>query len=169
MPASLTRAEFANSFPGEGHYVEFKQGLSENRVVEAATAFSNADGGVILLGVRPDGTPVGIHNDGEQRARVHRLTRLRDRDILVQHGERGGAQYALSPDLPAPPQSRVFPVIDVAAAIIQLAQAGPVTNEQVREITGADRAAVTRTLTAMVEAGRLVRRGERRATTYTLP
>jgi ATP-dependent DNA helicase RecG len=72
-PAQLTTAAFANAFPGEDDYIEFKQGLSEIRIAEAITAFSNADGGVILLGVRPSGDPVGIDGGGEARARVHRL------------------------------------------------------------------------------------------------
>jgi ATP-dependent DNA helicase RecG len=72
-PGQLTASEFARVFPGEDDHIEFKQGLSEARVAEAVTAFSNADGGVILLGVRPTGEPVGIDGSGETRARVHRL------------------------------------------------------------------------------------------------
>lgn len=36
-------------------------------------AFSNTDGGVILVGVAPDGTPVGTTTDGEALARLHRM------------------------------------------------------------------------------------------------
>jgi ATP-dependent DNA helicase RecG len=72
-PGRLTPAEFAVTFPGEDHHVEFKQGLSEHKLAEAITAFSNADGGVVLLGVHPSGRPVGIDASSELKARVHRV------------------------------------------------------------------------------------------------
>jgi ATP-dependent DNA helicase RecG len=76
-PHADLAAEFARAFPGEDEYVEFKQGLSEVRMAEAVTAFSNADGGVILLGVNPHGTPIGIDVGGEAQARVLRTARSR--------------------------------------------------------------------------------------------
>lgn len=72
-PGRLSPTAFARSFPGESHFVEFKQGISESRIAEAVTSFSNADGGVVLLGVGPDGTPVGLEADSELRAKIHRL------------------------------------------------------------------------------------------------
>jgi ATP-dependent DNA helicase RecG len=71
-PAALSQTEFATTFPGEGDYVEFKQGFPETKVREAVTAFSNSDGGVILLGVRDDGSIQGRPLDGESDAKVHR-------------------------------------------------------------------------------------------------
>ncbi|WP_203453910.1 ATP-binding protein [Jiangella aurantiaca] len=65
--------EFAGAFPAEGAYIEFKQGVSADRVAEAITAFSNTDGGVLLAGVSDDGVPLGISTDGEMQARIHRL------------------------------------------------------------------------------------------------
>ncbi len=47
----LSEEEFSDAFPGEGEFGEFKQGVSVNRVQEAAVAFSNADGGVLIAGV----------------------------------------------------------------------------------------------------------------------
>jgi predicted HTH transcriptional regulator len=47
----LSEGAFREEFPGEGDYVEFKQGVSVARVQEAAVAFSNADGGVLVAGI----------------------------------------------------------------------------------------------------------------------
>ena len=73
LPMALLPAQFTEEFPGEGDLVEFKQGLPETKVREAVTAFSNAEGGVILLGVRDDGLVQGISTDGETVAKVHRI------------------------------------------------------------------------------------------------
>lgn len=78
-PTQMTAAGFRAAFPGESDWVEFKQGLPEDEVRQAVTAFSNTDGGVILLGVRDDAGVQGISVDGEFRARVHRvITAVRD-------------------------------------------------------------------------------------------
>jgi predicted HTH transcriptional regulator len=95
------------------------------------------------------------------------LVRLRDRGILVQHGARGGAQYVLASGL-TPPGARIFTPADLRSTIIDLARTGAVTNEQVRDATGLDRAAVTRALQSLVDDRVLERHGERRGTTYTL-
>lgn len=95
------------------------------------------------------------------------LTRLRDRGVLIQHGARGGAQYVLSPNL-AQSTARAFTPAEVDATIIEHARAGVITNEQIRDATGLDREIVLRRLNALVEAGMLVRHGERRGTTYEL-
>ena len=72
-PTVMSIADFAQAFPGEGDHIEFKQGIPEEKVREAVGAFSNADGGVVLLGVRDDGTVTGLDVTGETEARVHRL------------------------------------------------------------------------------------------------
>lgn len=64
--------EFARDFAGEGDCVEFQQGISEHKVREAVAAFSNTDGGVILLGVQDDGQVHGLTVDGQMVAKVHR-------------------------------------------------------------------------------------------------
>ena len=68
---ALTAGEFAAEFPAESRHVEFKVGVSRDRIAEAAVAFSNADGGVILVGVSNDGTVPGVELgvDGETRLR----------------------------------------------------------------------------------------------------
>lgn len=73
LPMTMLPADFAAAFPGESELIEFKQGLPENKIREAVVAFSNSDGGVILLGVRDDGTVQGLDADGDTIARVHRM------------------------------------------------------------------------------------------------
>lgn len=70
---TLAPETFRSYYPGESQYVEFKQGVSENKIAEAIGAFSNAEGGVILIGVGADGTIHGINVDGEAKARIHRV------------------------------------------------------------------------------------------------
>lgn len=57
-PTSLTAEEFRHRFPSETDTVEFKQGLSA--IQESAVAFSNTLGGVIVAGVRNDGSIQGL-------------------------------------------------------------------------------------------------------------
>ena len=52
----LSLEEFREAFPGEGQHVEFKRGTSIDQLQSTAVAFSNAEGGVILIGVRDDGS-----------------------------------------------------------------------------------------------------------------
>ncbi|HEX9969031.1 MAG TPA: ATP-binding protein, partial [Acidimicrobiales bacterium] len=47
----LAKDQFAEFFPGESQYVERKAGLGGRALQDAVVAFSNADGGVILVGV----------------------------------------------------------------------------------------------------------------------
>ncbi len=71
LAGGLTAGEFAAEFPSESRHVEFKEGVSRDRVAETAVAFSNADGGVILLGVSDDSTVRGVDLDinGETKLR----------------------------------------------------------------------------------------------------
>ena len=55
----MTLAEFAAAFPSESSYVEWKQGVSSDRIQRAVVAFSNADGGVLMIGVDDRGRPTG--------------------------------------------------------------------------------------------------------------
>lgn len=73
LPMVTTNEDFAAAFPAESEHLEFKQGLSETKFQDAVVAFSNTAGGVVLLGVAPDGTPRGLTADGEFLARVHRV------------------------------------------------------------------------------------------------
>jgi ATP-dependent DNA helicase RecG len=65
--------DFAGEFPGESRHVEFKQGVSADRIARAVAAFSNTEGGVLLVGVGPDGAVVGTSSDGEALTRLHQI------------------------------------------------------------------------------------------------
>ena len=56
---SMSLEEFAEAFPSESEFVERKAGVNRSAIQEATVAFSNADGGVILIGVDDDGGIVG--------------------------------------------------------------------------------------------------------------
>ena len=45
---------------GENEKIEFKENFDFNGIVETAVAFANKRGGVILVGVRNNGTVVGV-------------------------------------------------------------------------------------------------------------
>ena len=70
-PTTLTAQEFAEKFVGESTYIEFKEGFSPKKITEAVVAFSNTDGGVILVGVDNSGQIKGAHWNGEREKDVH--------------------------------------------------------------------------------------------------
>lgn len=54
----MSETDFRNAFPSESIHVERKTGVG-SRLAHEAVAFSNTDGGVILIGVEDDGRIVG--------------------------------------------------------------------------------------------------------------
>lgn len=58
LPLAMSTAEFAEAFQGESELVEFKRGIGRP-VQDSIVAFSNADGGVIVVGVDDDGKVLG--------------------------------------------------------------------------------------------------------------
>lgn len=96
------------------------------------------------------------------------LQRLRDSQLLVQHGERGGATYTLAEAIAPPAAYRMTPR-QLRELVLEAAEDGPVSNEAVREITGLDRQDALRLLQALVNDGVLVQLGQRRGTRYRLP
>ena len=58
LSLALSKDEFVRAFPDESGYVEFKRGIGRP-LAESIVAFSNSDGGVILIGVDDDGQIVG--------------------------------------------------------------------------------------------------------------
>jgi len=64
--------EFRAAFPHEGEHVEFKSGVSGTQLQDTAVAFSNADGGVVLIGVRDDGELLGRALDAGTHDDIHR-------------------------------------------------------------------------------------------------
>lgn len=73
LPMTMLPEQLAEHFPAEGGYVEFKQGVPEAKIKEAVVAFSNSDGGVLLIGVSNSGQVLGTNCDGEAVARIHRI------------------------------------------------------------------------------------------------
>ncbi|HVX23045.1 MAG TPA: ATP-binding protein [Acidimicrobiales bacterium] len=67
----MAEDEFRREFPGESEHLEFKQGTTWKKIQEAAVAFSNGDGGVIFVGVAPDGRITGVTDPGERAREVH--------------------------------------------------------------------------------------------------
>jgi ATP-dependent DNA helicase RecG len=67
---------------GEGSMLEYKEVLSSSMARELA-AFANSAGGKILLGVRDDGTVVGVSDSNELRARIQDMARNCDPPVKV--------------------------------------------------------------------------------------
>lgn len=132
---------------------------------------------------------LGIGSGPARRA----LQQLRDKGLLTQQGDRGGAQYLLASDLRPRLRSRPstltrfqggservafspsstylrrgFSDDEIDARVLELAGEGPVTNSLVRRHTGLDRIEALAALTRLVNSSRLQRRGERRGTHYVL-
>lgn len=59
FPSRMSPEEFRAAFSHEGAFVEFKQSAGQRGLQRSITAFSNTEGGVILLGVADDGTLIG--------------------------------------------------------------------------------------------------------------
>lgn len=70
---------------GEGTTLEFKERLSSSFARELV-ALANAIGGRILLGVRDDGTVIGIQDSNSLRARIQDIARNCDPPVQV-HAE----------------------------------------------------------------------------------
>ncbi|MGE5282528.1 MAG: ATP-binding protein [Chloroflexota bacterium] len=56
---SLSTSELEREFPREDQYVERKSGFASRKLQEAVVAFSNSDGGVVLIGVDDSGNVLG--------------------------------------------------------------------------------------------------------------
>jgi ATP-dependent DNA helicase RecG len=72
---AMSRAEFDRAFPDESDYVERKSGTGQKPLQESAVAFSNADGGLVLIGVQDDGEIVGRELTPGTADDVHRAMR----------------------------------------------------------------------------------------------
>lgn len=75
LPLAIDEREFKRAFPEEGPYIEFKTGLSRRQLQETVVAFSNADGGVVLLGVSDAGEVLGKELDAGTSDGIHQLMR----------------------------------------------------------------------------------------------
>lgn len=68
---------------GEGYTTEFKQSGTSNLGREIC-AFSNASGGVILIGVSDDGKILGVENHNSLKSEVQNIARSSDPPIAVE-------------------------------------------------------------------------------------
>lgn len=68
----LSLSEFRAAFPGENEHIEFKRGTSMEELQNSAVAFSNAEGGVILIGVLDDGSIAARALDAGTQDDLHR-------------------------------------------------------------------------------------------------
>ncbi len=65
-------ADFEREFPTEGQHIEFKRGVGSDTLQDTVVAFSNANGGVILVGVEDDGAITGRKLDAGTADAIHR-------------------------------------------------------------------------------------------------
>lgn len=72
---TLSAAQFRAEFASEGQMVEFKRGVGTSQLQDTIVAFSNAEGGVILIGVNDDGTIEGRALDAGTADAVHQVMR----------------------------------------------------------------------------------------------
>jgi ATP-dependent DNA helicase RecG len=75
LPLALTAEEFEHEFSEESQHVEFKTGIGRDQIQDTVVAFSNADGGVILIGVADDGEIVGRALDAGSADAIHEAMR----------------------------------------------------------------------------------------------
>jgi ATP-dependent DNA helicase RecG len=72
LPLFMSATEFAEAFPAESELIERKRGFNRTAMQEAVVAFSNAHGGVILIGVDDGGTIVGRELSPNLLDEIHR-------------------------------------------------------------------------------------------------
>ena len=107
----------------------------------------------------------GLDREGARSA----LHKLRDQGFLTQHGERGGAYYALNPSMI---RGVVHGLTDeeIEQLVLDATRGGAsLRNEDVRRITGLDSPAANALLRRLTQRGALQRHGEKRGTTYSRP
>jgi ATP-dependent DNA helicase RecG len=75
LPLALTIEEFRREFAEESQHVEFKTGIGHDPLQDTVVAFSNTDGGVILIGVADDGRVVGRALDAGSADAIHEAMR----------------------------------------------------------------------------------------------
>jgi len=94
------------------------------------------------------------------------LQRLRLQGLLEQRGARGGASYRLA-DFAPPSRGRLMTPAAMERLILDNAAEGPLSNADVRMLTGLDRNAARAMLKRLVKEGHLVQGGSRRGTRYS--
>jgi len=82
---------------GEGLAIEFKEHYT-SRIDEDIVAFSNAKGGIVILGVRDDGRIVGEPLTNELKAKINSLTRNCKPSIAVEIRQVGKVSVIIVPE-----------------------------------------------------------------------
>ena len=67
----LSAEQFAKEFPAESESIEFKESVPLDQIAKTAAAFSNTDGGVILLGVSNTGQIKGLSFSSDKEIEIH--------------------------------------------------------------------------------------------------
>ncbi|MXZ64712.1 MAG: hypothetical protein F4Z00_04085 [Acidimicrobiaceae bacterium] len=67
----LSAEQFAEEFPAESESIEFKESVPLDQIAKTAVAFSNTDGGVILLGVSDTGQIKGLSLSSDKETDIH--------------------------------------------------------------------------------------------------
>lgn len=75
LPLIMSFQEFEQEFPSESQFIEFKTGISRKPIQETVVAFSNSQGGVILVGISDDGAVVGRDLDAGTTDSLHQIMR----------------------------------------------------------------------------------------------
>ena len=68
-PSSMALNEFKTVFPSESQYVEWKEKIDRQKIRNAIVAFSNADGGIVMVGVNDDGEPTQTGSPLDEKTR----------------------------------------------------------------------------------------------------
>lgn len=87
--------------------------------------------------------------------------------ILIQLGERGGAEYRVGSSVSVPARIRHTDA-ELDQVALELAAQAPLTNAILRKETGLDAAQARKVLKRLVDRGDVVQRGSRRGTRYEL-
>lgn len=82
---TLDPSDFTREFPEENQCIEFKRGVGNDSFKDTVVAFSNADGGVILVGVEDDGRISGRKLDAGTADAIHQAI----------HTVRGPGRYSI--------------------------------------------------------------------------
>ena len=67
---------------GEGSMLEYKESLSSS-LARDLTAFANSSGGKVLLGVRDDGTVIGVRDSNKLRSQIQDIARNCDPPVKI--------------------------------------------------------------------------------------
>lgn len=79
LPLALDPADFRREYPEEDQYVEFNRGVGQDNIQDTVVAFSNAEGGVILVGVEDNGMISGRRLDAGTADAIHQaIHHIRD-------------------------------------------------------------------------------------------